>query len=39
MNGARLFGQADAAAMFPPRARDCHKGTFGYIALIGGSLR
>ena len=39
MSGTRAFERADAAAMFPPRARDSHKGTFGYIALIGGSLR
>ena len=35
----RLFDAADAAAMFPPRPADAHKGTFGYIALIGGSVR
>ena len=37
--GARLFEKADAAELFPERPRDAHKGTFGYIALIGGSLR
>lgn len=35
----RMFSARDAAALFPPRAADAHKGTFGYIALIGGSLR
>ena len=34
-----LFSARDAAALFPPRAADAHKGTFGYIALIGGSVR
>jgi NAD(P)H-hydrate epimerase len=35
----RMFSARDAAELFPPRAADAHKGTFGYIALIGGSLR
>lgn len=34
-----LFSARDAAALFPRRAADAHKGTFGYIALIGGSVR
>lgn len=25
--------------LFPKRPADCHKGTFGYVALIGGSIR
>ena len=25
-------------ALFPQRPADCHKGSFGYVALIGGSL-
>lgn len=25
--------------LFPKRPADCHKGSFGYVALIGGSLR
>ena len=29
---------ADVAAAFPPRERDCNKGDFGYVALVGGSL-
>ena len=35
----RMFSARDAAELFPPRAADAHKGIFGYIALIGGSLR
>ena len=35
----RFYGAEDAAKLFPPRPKDAHKGTFGYIALIGGSLR
>jgi NAD(P)H-hydrate epimerase len=27
-----------AASLFPERPKDCHKGTFGYVALIGGSI-
>lgn len=37
--GGRLFGAADVRKLFPERARDAHKGSFGYIALIGGSIR
>lgn len=33
------FEDRDAAALFPPRPKDAHKGLFGYIALIGGSVR
>jgi len=36
---SRRFGAQETAALFPPRPRDAHKGTFGYIALIGGSLK
>ena len=35
----KVFSARDAAELFPPRAADAHKGTFGYIALIGGSIR
>ena len=37
--GIRLFEAEDAAAMFPPRKHFSHKGDYGTIALIGGSLR
>ena len=36
---SRRFGAAETAALFPPRPKDAHKGVFGYIALIGGSVR
>ena len=35
----RLLEPADLAPLFPPRLHDSHKGTYGYCALIGGSLR
>ena len=35
----REFTEKDAAALFPPRDRDAHKGVYGYTALIGGSPR
>jgi yjeF C-terminal region, hydroxyethylthiazole kinase-related len=38
-NGVPPFSAEDTAELFPPRPRDSHKGTWGYIALIGGSLR
>ncbi len=38
-HGMRLTEEADAAALFPPRKHFSHKGVYGYIALIGGSLR
>ena len=34
-----LLEPADVAAVFPPRLNDSHKGTYGYCALLGGSLR
>ncbi|MBQ3291298.1 MAG: NAD(P)H-hydrate dehydratase [Mogibacterium sp.] len=30
--------EEDIRALFPPRPADCHKGNFGYVALIGGSI-
>ena len=36
---ARLLESADLSPVFPPRLHDSHKGTYGYCALIGGSLR
>ena len=35
----RLMEAEDVAALFPPRKHFSHKGDYGYIALIGGSLR
>jgi len=35
----REFTEKEAAELFPPRARDAHKGIYGYTALIGGSVR
>ncbi len=37
--GMKLFEGADAATLFPPRKHFSHKGDYGTIALIGGSLR
>ena len=34
-----LIEQADIAPLFRPRLNFSHKGTYGYIALIGGSMR
>lgn len=34
-----LFEKEDAAKSFPERKNNSHKGTYGYIALIGGSRR
>ena len=33
-----LLEPRDVAALFPKRQNDSHKGTYGYIALMGGSL-
>jgi len=30
--------RADVAAHFPPRPRETHKGTYGYLLIVGGSL-
>lgn len=30
--------EEDIRSIFPPRPSECHKGTFGYVALIGGSI-
>ena len=35
----RLMEAEDAAALFAPRAHFSNKGTYGYLGLIGGSLR
>lgn len=34
-----LFEESDAAAMFPDRKNMSNKGTYGYIALVGGSSK
>ena len=34
-----LIGAADLAPLFRPRLNFAHKGTYGYTALIGGSIR
>ncbi|MBQ6456343.1 MAG: NAD(P)H-hydrate dehydratase [Mogibacterium sp.] len=31
--------EAQIRKLFPERPSDCHKGSFGYVALIGGSLK
>ena len=38
--GVRTFmvERADVAARFPPRPREAHKGTYGYLLIVGGSL-
>jgi hydroxyethylthiazole kinase-like uncharacterized protein yjeF len=33
-----LVERADVAARFPPRPREAHKGTYGYLLIVGGSL-
>lgn len=33
-----LVLDADAAALLPPRPRDAHKGTFGRVLVVGGSV-
>lgn len=30
--------RADVAALFPPRPREAHKGTYGHLLIVGGSL-
>ena len=34
-----LISEGDVAALFRPRPNYAHKGTYGYTALIGGSIR
>jgi NAD(P)H-hydrate epimerase len=36
--GLWLLEKADAAAAWPPRAPGAHKGTFGHVLVIGGSV-
>jgi NAD(P)H-hydrate epimerase len=33
-----LVERGDVAALFPPRRRDAHKGTYGHLLVVGGSL-
>lgn len=35
----KKISSEDIKEMFPARPKDCHKGNFGYVALIGGSLQ
>jgi len=35
----KTITESDIREIIPPRARDSHKGTYGYVALIGGSVR
>ena len=35
---AWLVERADVAAQFPPRPRDTHKGAYGHLLIVGGSL-
>ena len=36
--GTFMVERADVAALFPPRAREAHKGTYGHLLIVGGSL-
>ena len=33
-----LLDAADVAPLFPPRARDAHKGTYGHLLVVAGSV-
>jgi NAD(P)H-hydrate epimerase len=33
-----LLERSDVAPLFPPRPRESHKGTYGYLLIVGGSL-
>jgi hydroxyethylthiazole kinase-like uncharacterized protein yjeF len=33
-----LVERVDVAALFPPRPREAHKGTYGHLLVVGGSL-
>ncbi len=37
-SGACYVTEDRIAGLFPARTSDCHKGSFGYVALIGGSI-
>jgi NAD(P)H-hydrate epimerase len=34
----KYVDEEQVASLFPERPTDCHKGSFGYVAMIGGSL-
>ena len=34
----KYVDEEQVASLFPERPSDCHKGSFGYVAMIGGSL-
>ena len=34
----RLLEKSDIKSVFPPRARNSHKGTYGYVGILGGSV-
>lgn len=34
----RFIEGSEAARLFPERPKECHKGSFGYVALVGGSI-
>lgn len=36
--GVKFITEEDIRTLFPERPADCHKGSFGYVALIGGSI-
>lgn len=38
MGSVRLIENEDISSLFDPRPHDCHKGTFGTVTLLGGSL-
>ena len=35
----RLLEMSDVKSVFPPRVRNSHKGTYGYVGILGGSVR
>ncbi len=35
-NACTLFEKEDAAALFPKRRQDSHKGDYGYVSILGG---
>ena len=38
MTELRYITEDQIRSLFPERPKDCHKGSFGYVALIGGSI-
>lgn len=37
-NTNMFIKEEQVASLFPERPSDCHKGSFGYVAMIGGSI-